>query len=79
MDFLAYTHENDSFISRLKGAVKRYENKGESTQIGFIDDMMRRAAEQYFNDIGFSDFFLFSTHSDAARKFLSVGFFEYSS
>lgn len=73
MDNFVQTRENDAFISRLKGAVSRFENKGLSTNIGFLDESAFSICERYFSQTCFREYFYFSLHSDSSRKFLSVG------
>ncbi len=62
-------------MSRIKGAVKRFEDKGEFTRIGFVDEAALRLSEQFFRDTGFFTFCFTSSFSDASRKFLTIGTF----
>jgi len=73
MDNLAQNREKDAFISRLKGAINRFEDKGLSTDIGFLDELSYNICEQYFSQSRFCEYFYFSPHSDSSRKFLSIG------
>ena len=73
MDISLVSRENEAFISRLKGAVSRFESKGLVTQIGFLDELTCRLAKRYFAEIGFQAFSFLYLRSDSSRLFLSVG------
>ena len=60
-------------MSRLKGAVKRFEDKGEVTEIGFLDENYIFIAQKYFQSLGFCEYTFESSWGDATRMFLSVG------
>lgn len=65
--------DNDALISRLKGAIRAYENKYISTNIGFVDELTQRLCESYFKENCFSCYSYFSPHDDSTRRFLTVG------
>ncbi len=73
MDPNTSLRENDAFVARIKGAVKRFEDKGEITRIGFLDQTQIDLAEKYFRDTGFLQFSFHFSRDDCIRKFLSVG------
>lgn len=73
MDKSAQSREKDSLVSRIKGAINRFENKGIPTSVGFLDELSYSICEQYFLQNNFCEYFYFSPHPDSSRKFLSIG------
>lgn len=73
MNFFDYTHENFSFLSKLSGAVRNFENKGASSQIGFVDEATYSLAKGFFCDNSFKEYSFISLRKDSVRKFLVIG------
>ena len=73
MDVSVISRENEAFISRLKGAVNRFENKGIITPVGFVDELLYRLAENYFAESGFSEYTGLLLQPDTSRRSLVIG------
>ena len=73
MDVLSVSREQEAFVSRLRGAVKRFEEKGLVTRIGFVDELTYRLAKQFFSENYFHDYSAILLRPDSSRRFLTVG------